>query len=64
MARHKDSVWILNETVTYNDCIVATLMDLRDELKHLNRLLDCPNFRELPHTLKKIEANTRKRRKK
>jgi len=35
-------------------------MDIRDELKQLNRLLRCPNFLAIPYTLNKIERNTRK----
>jgi len=42
----------------------ALLMDIREELKRLNRVLQCPNFIAVPAKLDKIERNTRKRRKK
>lgn len=40
--------------------IVAVLMDVRDELQRLNRLLHCHNLIEIPQTLKRVEKNTRK----
>lgn len=39
----------------------ALLMDIRDELQRMNAILHCSNFIQLPHTLKIIEKNTRKR---
>ena len=33
---------------------VELLMDLRDELQHLNRILDCRNFQEIPAVLRGI----------
>lgn len=34
---------------------VALLMDIRDELQTLNRLLHCQNFQNLPRTLNRID---------
>ena len=69
MSRHKDTEWSLPDTDnTYTTAQLAVLMDLRDELKKLNRLLDCPNFRAIPHTLTGIRRKlptitpTRKRK--
>lgn len=33
---------------------VAVLMDIREELRTLNRLLACPNFIQIPATLRSI----------
>lgn len=43
---------------------VALLMDLRDELQRLNRILYCQNFLAMPHDLKKIVRNTSKKKRK
>lgn len=40
--------------------ILAVLMDLRDELKALNGVLQCPNFLAVPHKLERIARNTAK----
>lgn len=37
---------------------VAVLMDIRDALQTLNRLLGCPNFLRVPHHLATIATNT------
>lgn len=42
---------------------LAVLMDIRDELKRLNNVLQCPNFIAVPAKLDQIAKNTRKRRK-
>jgi len=42
----------------------ALLMDIRDELQTLNRLLACPNFTQIPTTLRAIRKNTTKARRK
>ncbi len=42
---------------------IAVLMDIRDELQKLNRLLGCPNFLGMPQTLREIQKNTHKPRK-
>lgn len=44
MARHKDANWNLGDKVTsWEEVAVSVLMDIRDELKHINRRLDCPS---------------------
>lgn len=44
----------------------ALLMDIREELRALNRLLSCPNFTEMPATLrtiaKRLDGRTREGR--
>jgi len=66
--RHKDVDWRLhaNEsgTCSWDVVKVAVLMDIRDELKKLNRLLYCDNFVSVPRILRRISANTSKPRKK
>lgn len=57
MARHKDAYWILEEggergALSRDQINIALLMDLRDELKKINR------------TLETIRKNTAKRRRK
>lgn len=55
MGRRKDVNWDLPERVeTWEQVQVAVLMDIRDELKQLNRTLGCHNFLSIPHTLKGI----------
>lgn len=50
MARHKDANWNCGgdggQTVTYEQARLAVLMDIRDELKALNRVMQCHNVRE------------------
>ena len=43
---------------------IAVLMDIRDELQRLNAAIYCPNFIGIPRTLRAIERNTAKRRRK
>lgn len=65
MGRHKDGNWNLGEPVmTWEEASVAVLMDIRDELKQLNRIFACPNFQQVPRILKTIRANTTKRKRK
>jgi hypothetical protein len=68
--RRKDKDWIVTDDNTgarignWAQVQVALLMDLRDELKKLNALLHCHNFVEIPSILRKLERNTKKKRKK
>lgn len=48
--------------MTWEGVHTALLMDIRDELKQLNGLLGCPNFVEIPRTLRAIRRNTAKPR--
>lgn len=67
MARHKDSTWNLPEgtrtnsgaeTHCWESIHAALLMDIRDEIKALNRTFNCGNFQQMPHTMKAVRANT------
>lgn len=65
MARHKDEYWNLSEPIkTWEEVHVAVLMDIRDELKDLNRLLHCENFKRIPFVLDRIRRNTVKPKRK
>ena len=68
--RQKDVNWRVADdagnVASWDQAQVAVLMDIRDELKALNqqmRILSCPNFLQIPHTLKRISRNTAKKRK-
>jgi hypothetical protein len=72
MARHKDMDWNLPEgtpnsrgghTHSWESIQAAILMDIRDELKQLNRTFSCTNFQRIPAKLDRIGRNTEKRRK-
>lgn len=64
MARHKNANWNLAENgLSWEAVHAALLMDIRDELQALNRLLNCPNFTGIPSTLRSIRRNTAKPRK-
>ena len=45
---------------TWEQVGIAVLMDIRQELRDLNRLLRCPNFLSIPAKLETIGRNTRK----
>jgi len=51
---------------SYDGAQLAVLMDIRAELRKLNRLLHCDNFVGIPRVLRSIQRNTAKpkRRKK
>jgi len=69
--RHKNKQWRLLDLGTPNSdgsrgyenatIHMAILMDIRDELQELNRLLNCANFLAIPTVLRGIEKNTRKK---
>ena len=65
MARHKNGDWNLGEKasdgLTWEQASIAVLMDIRDELQRLNRVICCSNFIGMPFTLRRIEENTKKR---
>jgi len=44
--------------------LAGILMDIRDELCKLNRLLGCPNFLDVPHILRRISQHTAKPKRK
>lgn len=69
MPRFKNIEWDLpqNQTgqiATWDAVRVAVLMDIRNELQTLNRLLGCYNFIRIPTVLDNINANTRKPKRK
>lgn len=57
---------VKNERGKYNweQVHAAILMDIRDELKQLNRVFACANFQNIPHVLGRISANTAKPKRK
>lgn len=75
MARQlKNANWVLTKpdgsVIDANHAILATLMDIRDELQLLvsemrfvNQTLRCPDFQSIPRMIKRIRANTAKPRK-
>jgi len=59
MSRHKDAVWRLSDPAgTWDEVKIAVLMDIRDELKSINRTLGCANFLAIPSELRAIRLNT------
>lgn len=63
--RNLDWSLYVNEDGTWNDSKIqiALLHDIRDELRRLNNVLQCPNFISVPSKLDAIVKNTRKKRK-
>ena len=61
--RHKDANWGVGEKPDYDGAKLATLMDIRDELKELNRLFRCDNFLRIPREIERIRKNTTKPKK-
>jgi len=58
--------WVAEEDGTvpsWDRAAVAVLMDIRDELQILNRLLACPNFTGIPETLRTIARHTKRKKK-
>ena len=52
MARYKNQLWNLPDSLqNWEQVNTAVLMDIRDELQTLNRLLHCGNFTGIPRTL-------------
>lgn len=46
------------DVLTWERVNTALLLDIREELRTLNRLLACPNFVRIPATLRQIRGNT------
>lgn len=68
MARHKDINWKLSDfglggCIQTEQCTLAVLMDIRDELKRINTRLDCHETLSIPALLRRIKANTTRKRK-
>ncbi len=69
MARHKDVDWNLpasgrDEGLTWEHAKISVLMDIRDELKAINRRLNCVDTLRIPYTLRMIQRNTAKTKRK
>lgn len=67
--RHKDANWNLGgksegTAVDWQQVTIAVLMDIRDEIKQLNRVFGCHNCLRIPIILDKIAANTKRPRRK
>lgn len=62
MARHKDIEWNLPNPINWDQVPISVLMDIRDELKRLNGLLNCHNFTRIPFVLDQIKRNTTKKK--
>jgi hypothetical protein len=59
MTRRKDVNWTLPDgTVSVEQAQLAVMMDIRDELKELNRRLDW-RFSQMPNTLDRIDRRLR-----
>ena len=59
----RDKNWSVNKnfdnTYNFDQVKLAVLLDIREELKSLNRLLHCSRFIDIPLKLELIENNTR-----
>lgn len=68
MARLKDYNWNMSGTdqgrYDVNAIVVNLLMDIRDELKLMNARLQCHETAAIPRYLRRIAANTTKKRRK
>ena len=73
MARHRNCDWNLPDgspkpdghiTVSWECIQSALLMDIRDELQAINRVLGCSNFTAIPRLLCAIEKNTTRAKRK
>jgi hypothetical protein len=65
--KFKDVDWDLeneNGRIDWSRVPIAVLMDIRDELRQLNRLLNCSNTLAIPKTLRAIQTNTARPRRK
>lgn len=63
----KNTDWLIlendNGRYDHDQVMKALLLDIREELRRLNTVLQCPNFIAVPSKLDQIAKNTRKRRK-
>lgn len=66
--RHKNVEWVVPETsdgrvLNWSYVDTCILLDIRDELREMNRklsVLDCPNFIAIPSKLERIARHTTK----
>lgn len=55
------NIWQQDDGTFYTDQIqLVLLMEIREELKTLNRLLNCRRFVGIPHTLSRIDRRLAK----
>lgn len=52
MPREKDTNWNVGTSSSVDHAQLAVLMDIRDELKSLNRVLHCLDFQSMPGSLR------------
>jgi hypothetical protein len=69
MARYKDAKWNLlgddtDSRVPTDVVRAALLMDIRDRLDRLLRVIECENTKDIPNILRRIAKNTAKKRRK
>lgn len=60
--RFKDRNWVFRQRPdggieNWTEVQCAILMDIRDELKQLNALLNCRNFTQIPATLRGLRRD-------
>ena len=62
--RRKNTNWKIKVdpggVATFDQAKLAVLMDIRDELQALNRIMSCSNTLAIPALLRSIGANTEK----
>lgn len=61
MARRRNRTnvdWETPESFGWDHVLIEVLMDVREELRKLNAVLACPNFLEIPQTLRTIRKHT------
>ena len=54
MPRCKDNEWNVDSCPQSGKAATALLMDLRDELKKLNRVFECHNFVAMPREIARL----------
>lgn len=64
MARWTMLESFLPEQMTWDKVEISLLLEIREELRTLNRLLACHRFTNIPSTLLAIERNTKKPKRK
>lgn len=69
MARYKDVNWNLygndgDKLVDNVNIKIALMMDIRDRLDRVLRVLECSNTADIPCILRRIARNTAKKRRK
>lgn len=54
-----NQTWIIPEEglIPTDKATLAVLMDIRAELRQVNRIIGCPNCTNIPHILEAIQKN-------